>query len=150
MTTMCFCLLCSQCTPVLFSEISFCKAGSTFPETGCVSMPTCLARTLRYEWLTHRLPNKLKPTDKLEQSDSRTQSDKLIGQPDKLFDRRSVRMMAWFFLASVLKLWYRKRLSVWKCFPPRTHQLTEPLTLTSRGIFSLMLCVVPFTSFPEN
>lgn len=53
----CFCLFSPQCTPVLFSETSFYKAGSTFPETGCVSMPTSLARTLRYERLTDILIN---------------------------------------------------------------------------------------------
>lgn len=33
---------------------------------------------------------------------------------------------------------------------PRTGRLTEPLALTSYVIFSLMLCIVPFPSFPWN
>lgn len=145
----CFCLFCSQCTPVLFSEIYFCKAGSTFPETGCVSMPTSSARTLRYEWLTYRQPNKLKLTDKLEPSHSQPPSDKLIGRLDKLFDRKSVRIIGWF-LVSHSSYSHSENVSfrMWNYVPGTGRP--EPLTLTSYVIFSLMLCTVPFPSFPWN
>lgn len=66
------CVFCSQCTPALFSEISFYKAGSTFPGTGCVSMPTSSARTSRYEWLTDTLINWLTKWNRVISSHSLT------------------------------------------------------------------------------
>lgn len=35
-------------------------------------------------------------------------------------------------------------------YVPRTGRRSDPLTLTSYVIFSLMLCIVPFPSFPWN
>lgn len=43
-----------QCTPALCSETSSCRAASTFPDTGYVSMPTSSARTSRCGQLTLR------------------------------------------------------------------------------------------------
>lgn len=47
--SLCCCVVCcvSQCTPALCSETSCCRAASTFPDTGCVSMPTSSAKTSR-------------------------------------------------------------------------------------------------------
>lgn len=84
-----FCLSCPQCTHVLFSETSSFKAGYTYPGTGCVSMPTFSARTLRYDRLADRRFNELKL------SDWRGKADKLIRCFVKSFDWKSLRVTGW-------------------------------------------------------